>query len=303
MKLVYHKGQNFGDAVNPLIFGAVLGDLLDEGKDELLLGIGSILGLMSPPNECKKFIVFSSGFAGGDASTYGDPPEITDKYDVICVRGYMTAKAIGVSEDKVISDGALLVSKVLEIPDEEVIYDFSYMPHIGSLDLYDKWKETVEELGIHFIDPRKSPFEVLKQMKQSKVLFTEAMHGAIIADSLQIPWVPVKTNKSINDFKWRDYLGTVNLNYSPHVLPTLYSREFLNTLFSNKLKKFKLSFLARLFSSLYLLKQRFTINKTKKLLLGLKNVETSLCTSEILAEKQDQLLKAIDEIIHTYKKN
>ena len=107
MKLYYHKGANFGDAINPMIFEKILGVQFDEDEEIGIVGIGSILGHFRPTEKTKKFYVFSSGFAGGDASTYGTPPEIKLPYEVICVRGKSTAKALGIDERYAVADGAL----------------------------------------------------------------------------------------------------------------------------------------------------------------------------------------------------
>ena len=296
MKLTYHKGKNFGDAINPMIFHALFGDAMAKDDGNELLGIGSILGHFWPAENTSKFFVFSSGFAGGDESTYGSIPEVSDKYEIICVRGKKTAKALGISESLAISDGALLLPRLLEIPDEEKLFDFAYMPHVGSLDLYDKWPTLVESCGIHFIDPRNEPLQVLKEMKQAKVLFTEAMHGAIIADAIQLPWMAVKTNKSVNKFKWEDYLETVDLEYKPFDIPTLYSKGFLRELFRNKLSKFRISFFASTAASIYTAKQRSTIKKVIQIFESLKQEPTYNCTPAKLCERQDQMLAAAEKL-------
>jgi succinoglycan biosynthesis protein ExoV len=296
MKLIYHKGKNFGDAINPMIFEKLFGDLMRSEDENEVVGIGSILGHARPTSKTSKFFVYSSGFAGGDEGTYGKAPIISDKYEILCVRGKKTAKALGIPESLAIADGALLISRLIDIPIEEKLHDFAYMPHIGSLDLYDNWPGLVADCGIHFIDPRKEPMQVLKEMQQSKVLITEAMHGAIIADALQIPWIPVKTNKTINAFKWEDYLETVDLEYKPHDISTLYSNEFLKELFKSKLSKYKMSLLSPLAAALYSAKQKRSIKKVMQKFESLKVEPTYNCTSVKLKQKQDDLLAAAERL-------
>jgi len=48
---------------------------------------------------------------------------------------------------------------------------------------------------------------------------TEAMHGAIVADTLRIPWVPVVCSPAILPFKWSDWTRSVELAYRPRLLP------------------------------------------------------------------------------------
>jgi succinoglycan biosynthesis protein ExoV len=44
MLLTYHKGQNFGDALNPVIWNHFLPNFFDDDNNHLFLGFGTILG-------------------------------------------------------------------------------------------------------------------------------------------------------------------------------------------------------------------------------------------------------------------
>jgi succinoglycan biosynthesis protein ExoV len=300
MKLIYHKGDNFGDALNPIIFNKLLPDFFDNKESSCFLGIGSILGLFNPTDDQKKIIVFSSGFAAGDENTYGKAPQLDSKYEILCIRGPLTASLLNIPKNKAISDGALLLPFALEIPKQEKIYAFSYIPHVGSLDVYDDWQNLMKSIGIHLIDPRKDVNTVLKEMEQSKIILTEAMHGAIMADTLQIPWIPVKTIKTINSFKWKDYLASVELSYEPNSIKTIYSRLFLTGLFENKLSKFKLDFLKSFFASIYHFYQKTVIlPRVKKQFINLKKEKTFLCKKEILIDRQNRLMNLINELKKT----
>lgn len=293
MKLFYHKGANFGDAINPMIFEKLLDIKFDENDEQSIVGIGSILGHFRPSENTKKMFVFSSGFAGGDPSTYGTPPTIKEPYHVICVRGKATAKALGISEDLAITDGALLLPLMIDVPNPPKEYEFGYMPHVGSLDLYDHWKEVVNDAGIHFLDPTLPPLEVLNEMKKCKAIMTEAMHGAIICDAIRIPWMPIVSNKNINAFKWKDYLDTVELPYQPHQIQTLYSK---SKFFEITLRKLKVKHLASVATSLLLTRQSKTVKNVKNTFLSLKNEPTYLCSAAKLKLLQDELLKAADKL-------
>ena len=64
---------------------------------------------------------------------------------------------------------------------------------------------------------------VIDKIRSCRLLITEAMHGAIIADTLRVPWVPLKTNKTINDFKWNDWSKSMEIDLRFMIAPTLYS--------------------------------------------------------------------------------
>ena len=65
----------------------------------------------------------------------------------------------------------------------------------------------------------------MAEMSRCEVLICEAMHGAIVADALRIPWMPVSCYEDISAFKWRDWLSTVELPYAPTQITSLFDAE------------------------------------------------------------------------------
>ena len=53
------------------------------------------------------------------------------------------------------------------------------------------WEPICREVGLRYVDPRWPVARILEELCQTGVLITEAMHGAIVADALRIPWTPV----------------------------------------------------------------------------------------------------------------
>ena len=86
------------------------------------------------------------------------------------------------------------------------------------------WGGICQSLGIDYISPTSPIEQVLSEISQTEVLLTEAMHGAVVADTLRVPWVAVKTKQDILDFKWNDWLSTTDLAYSPFVIKRFASR-------------------------------------------------------------------------------
>jgi succinoglycan biosynthesis protein ExoV len=77
------------------------------------------------------------------------------------------------------------------------------------------WQKACQQIGYQYIHPQSSVEVVLQQIQETEVLLTEAMHGAIVADALRIPWIPIVTNSSILSFKWLDWCESLNLEYKP----------------------------------------------------------------------------------------
>ncbi|UAB84437.1 polysaccharide pyruvyl transferase family protein [Zunongwangia sp. SCSIO 43204] len=214
MKLIYYqKNKNFGDALNPFIFKKLIPNFFDDDPSSIFLGIGSILQFHFP--EAHKKVVFSTGFA------YGKLPEIDSSYDVICVRGPLTAKRIGIDPKLGITDGAALL-KTFDFGEKEKKYKVSFMPHHQSDNNYD-WKKVCREVGFNYIDPLSPFLEIIDAIKSSEVILAEAMHAAIVADTLRVPWIPIKMYPSINEFKWKDWTSSLDMQYTPNCLKAPYN--------------------------------------------------------------------------------
>jgi succinoglycan biosynthesis protein ExoV len=94
------------------------------------------------------------------------------------------------------------------------------MPHIHHATFAQKtWEPLCAEAEIRYIDPRWPVEQVLQAIGETQVLLAEAMHGAIVADALRVPWIPIITSPRILRFKWQDWCKSMALPYRPQVLP------------------------------------------------------------------------------------
>jgi succinoglycan biosynthesis protein ExoV len=205
MKLFVYKGAvpNFGDELNEWLIPQVFPDLFDDDQDEMLLAIGSIL-YNNHPTHVKK-IVFGSGYGG-----YTAIPKLDARWDVRCVRGPLTAEALGLPKTKVAGDSGILIRDHYRCAAPKR-WPISFIPHFQSI-ARGHWQAACAMTKIHFIDPRSPVDEVLRQISESEVVVTEAMHGAIIADALRTPWIAMKPTDPMHHMKWRDWAGALNLD-------------------------------------------------------------------------------------------
>lgn len=232
MKLYYYKapGGNFGDDLNPWLWKRLIPELLDEDDSILLVGIGTLLN-QRVPEEPRK-LVFGSG-AG-----YGDTLKLDSRWKFYCVRGPLTAKLLGLDKKLAITDAAALIAKEVICPPEKHFLA-SYMPHHDSLSHAD-WRAISEAAGLHYIDPTAPVDDILWDISHSKLLVTEAMHGAIVADALRVPWIPVKCYSHILDFKWQDWCSSLGMEYKPFELPEVWDAERglgIKDKFKNQIKR------------------------------------------------------------------
>ena len=221
MKLYYCKypngRQNFGDALNPWLWKHLLPGILDDDPSSAFVGIGTLINDALPRriSEAKLRVIFSSGAGYGTSI-----PAIDKSYRIYCLRGPISAQTLGVNGDLAITDGALLLRKVIDCSPLTKKYKFSYMPHYDFAG--DGWKKVCEQLGFGYISPAWEIEDILTLIRQTEVLICEAMHGAIVADALRVPWIPVKTHSSILPIKWQDWCASMKLEYQPHSLNYLH---------------------------------------------------------------------------------
>ncbi|MGI9132994.1 MAG: hypothetical protein ACR2I0_03480, partial [Rhodoferax sp.] len=79
------------------------------------------------------------------------------------------------------------------------------------------WTSVAAQVGMVAINPRLPPVEVIGQLRGCSRVMAESLHGAICADALAIPWAPCVLAHRFNDFKWRDWLATIDRPFRPMV--------------------------------------------------------------------------------------
>ncbi len=264
-RLLYVPIKNFGDALNPWIWKQLLPGL-DVCPSQMRVGdcsavcvcsIGSFLSeeFLVQFSGTRRLVVAGTGIGYGEIQprfTLGrsfpkvlrlrqEPVQIG--FDPVAVsfawvRGPLTARKLGLQEDIAVADAAYLIRQVL--PAEYWMsadrHGIAFMPHIGSVTTV-PWQDACERLGWRFIDPR-SPLEgVLDAIRSTKLVVTEALHGAIVADALRTPWIATRSSGEILDLKWRDHCAAIEVNYAPiDIRPVWYVRAVAKTQ-RNKIKQ------------------------------------------------------------------
>ncbi|WP_414543336.1 polysaccharide pyruvyl transferase family protein [Nostoc sp. CCY0012] len=217
MKLYYFRFpneiSNFGDNLNPWIWEQLLPGVFDLDKNTTFVGIGSLLNEYVP--KAQKTAVFGSGVGYGKGL-----PKIDESWKIYCVRGKLSAKALGIKSESAVTDSAVLIRRLYKQASNKV-NQFAYMPHIDHAIRGDSaWKLICEQARIAYIDPRWPIEQVLSAISQTEILLAEAMHGAIVADALRVPWIPILTSARMFPFKWQDWCSSIDIEYQPHyVMP------------------------------------------------------------------------------------
>jgi succinoglycan biosynthesis protein ExoV len=219
LKLVYFEGENgvvnFGDELNRYLWPRLIPHVFARDEGVNFVGIGTLLNDRLP--KARRTVIFGAGVG------YYGAPALDHSWVIYCVRGHLSAAALGLPSSVAVTDPAALIARI-RLPDlvRGERRRRSFMPHWQSEP--DQWRDVCERQDVAFVDPRWSVDEVLDAVRRTDVLITEAMHGAIVADALRIPWIAVRSRERINSFKWRDWCGSIDLEYQPLTLPTLWPR-------------------------------------------------------------------------------
>jgi succinoglycan biosynthesis protein ExoV len=212
LKLFFFRGPNFGDELNEYLLPKIFPNFYDDDPSTIFLGIGSILFDDHPPSAEK--IVFGAGFG-----QYTKPPIINSNWKIYCVRGPRTASVLKIDKNLVAGDSAILIKRFWPL-DRQISHKFSFMPHWRSMDV-GHWAEVAKNVGINLIDPRWPVERVLAELQSSETVIAEAMHGAITADALRIPWIALAPIGPVHRYKWFDWAEALDMQLHPqHLAPS-----------------------------------------------------------------------------------
>lgn len=248
MRYLYFKSEkgNFGDDLNPWLWEQLFGTELDQ-KDACFFGIGSILHNgnkhLKALKKDEKKIVFGTGVRPAkDYSRF----TVDDTWDIRFLRGPLSSFALG-GKYPYITDAAYAIRQIPDFSkrflNKEKKYKTSLMPYFHSVEYFD-WKKLCDELGYHYISPysENGVEETLNEIAASEQLITEAMHGAILADALRVPWhrfilsTPHTEGGLVSEFKWNDWLLSVGMSTIESTFIPFYSKGRVYEFFKNKSK-------------------------------------------------------------------
>lgn len=200
--------RNFGDDINPALMSRFINKDILASDEIAVFGIGTILNDKNIKNNAHyaRKVIFSSGVGYGKLET-----KLDDTWDVACVRGPGSAKALGVGSDKAIADGAILLSEIYSMPSSKRSRPL-FIPHVNShLSTGRLLSATADKLDMDYLSPGCDADEFIHAVAAAPFVVTEAMHGAILADTMRVPWLPVSLHE-FHEFKWRDWMDSMELN-------------------------------------------------------------------------------------------
>lgn len=220
MKLAYFRDPdgNFGDDLNPWLWDQLLPGFVDDIDDgRLLVGVGTILEpwfAADLPGDVRKIVV-------GSGAGMSVPPMKSDaSWEFICVRGPLTAAYLGLDVSVVATDPAMCI-RDLWTDNASRGGAVGFMPHHRSLRRFD-WRSVCEAAGLEYIDPHGATLDTIGRIGGLRLILTEAMHGAIVADALRVPWFPLQISPINYVGKWHDWGASIAMPIHFKPLPDLY---------------------------------------------------------------------------------
>lgn len=207
-----HQSRNFGDDINPWLLSKIFDDSIVSSKKTCIVGIGTLLDKekMESISHYENKIIFSTGAGYGTK-----PADLDGTWDVACVRGPETARLYNLPDEKAVCDGAILMPDFLKFVQKRETDTIVFIPHINSI--WEAGRELsaiCESCGFVLLSPAEEVEKFVETIQSAKLVITEAMHGAIISDAYRTPWICCKVLYH-NEFKWRDWCGAMELEYSP----------------------------------------------------------------------------------------
>jgi succinoglycan biosynthesis protein ExoV len=216
MELYYYKNRegNFGDDLNPYLWPRLLKGFAEQQPDRLFAGIGTILtDAFFQKYADRSLVVFGSGSRG-----FYPKAQWPVRSRIAFVRGPLSAAVLGLPASSALTDPAYAINLASWRNGDGSTTKRSgvgFVPHYSTMRRNKLTKCLAADAGLRFIDPTGDVDTVLGELERCEHVICEAMHGAILADALRVPWtritmeVPFYESDSVNEFKWNDWMLSV----------------------------------------------------------------------------------------------
>ncbi len=199
-------GGNFGDDLNTLLWPRLFPDIQRLASEVTVFGIGTLLDGRHAPGAKK--VVLGSGLGEHSCAR-------RDKsWEFRWVRGPLTANAFGISSDQALGDAALLWPDLLKHRVQKPSGPVGLIPHYRTWDSFD-WDQVGALANMVVINPRQAPGKVIEDLRACSRVLAESLHGGICADALGVPWAPCILAHRFNEFKWKDWMATIQRPFEP----------------------------------------------------------------------------------------
>lgn len=204
--IFWHIGTpNFGDDINPDIFGRISGRTVRLQTDRSrphFLGMGSILEKATEDST-----VIGAGFLRRPEA----PFRVSARY--VAVRGRLSRECVRAEGPVLLGDPMVLLDRVFKFAGRKTC-PIGVVPHVSEVSAFRK----ICPEGVKVIDPADAPWSVIEEIAACERIMSQSLHGLIVADALEIPniWLAPSVSMAGGDFKFLDYFSTLDSAKRPH---------------------------------------------------------------------------------------
>jgi succinoglycan biosynthesis protein ExoV len=202
---------NFGDDLNHWLWDALLPGWRAAWPDTWLVGVGTLINDKMPAGAPK--MVMGSGVGYGELPS----PGLLAECRFVSVRGPRSADALGIAPELGILDPAALIPLLPDFADIGRHGEILFIPHHRSVHRQD-WPALCARAGLSYLSPCGEAKAVIRRIAGAKLVVTESMHGAILADAFGVPWHAVSINAQFNGWKWADWGESLGVAVTIHPL-------------------------------------------------------------------------------------
>ncbi len=216
----WDKKPNFGDLIGPYLISKITGKPvinIENLQHSGIMAVGSILQMIDREN----MTIWGSGLI--EKPTHEVLKNLKKyKAEILSVRGRQTAEClieadIAVPDQKFYGDPALILPLFYKpsVIDEKKIGICPH--HIHKVNFL---KSVISKDNLKMIDVQKDVENVVNSIISSSVCISTSLHGLIIAQAYDVPWVwleVIDDNLIGNDFKFKDFFSTIEESQVSHV--------------------------------------------------------------------------------------
>lgn len=230
MLVSYWDGvPNFGDVIGPYLISKLSKKPVLNIYSEKIPGLLTVGSVLQSVNR-EGMIVWGSGLANEPTK---ETIENLKKYKphILSVRGKNTAKVlvdhgIEVPDSCFYGDPALVLPRFFDPISDNLDNKISICPHFTHKSFFLKSTKSISDIRI--VDVQKDIETVVSLIKSSSVCISSSLHGLIIAQAYNVPWIwlEIDDNKlGFDDFKFHDFFSTIDSSQVSHVKVNLEEAE------------------------------------------------------------------------------
>ena len=207
-------GQRLNDWMWRELFPEVFAASADGGSDGVrFIGAGSMLDDGLPRTGLN--VVLGAGTGHGPVADLHSAPK---RWRVYGVRGPLSARLLGLPRAAVLTDPAVLLARHPRWQQRSLAHGRPVFVPLRMSARLGQWQAVCALLGIDIVDPEDDARTRIDKLAGARLVITESLQAAVVADALRVPWVPIVLSREVASFSWADWATTLGLEYTPLLL-------------------------------------------------------------------------------------